>query len=240
MLQSQNIASLAKGLIAAHKAIDSGVGKNALNETCGRNYADLGAVINAVKGALNDAGIVVIQSPTASTSDGYVHLTTRFVHETGEWMEDTCTAPMPQLDPQGFGTAISYLRRYTLAAMMGLYQRDDDGQSSATSGVQAAAAVAAAKQSKAPKSASSETGAAASTLKPAAAGQSAEEGNAENSDDVIPPVVAKRVASWLTTIGNANQDRLTNAREQAASTFHGKALEQVVAAIARRTAELKN
>jgi len=135
MKQSESIANLSKALVAAQKLIQAGVVKNAQNDTFSSSYADLGAVICAVKVALNDSGIVVVQSPTASSTNGFVHLTTRLIHLSGEWIEDTATAPMPQLDPQGFGSAISYLRRYSLAAMLGLYQADDDGESASAEGI---------------------------------------------------------------------------------------------------------
>jgi hypothetical protein len=130
MKQSEKIAILAKSLVKAQNSIESALTKNAQNESFGVSYADLGSVIKAVKNSLLAEGIVVIQSPTASELAGYVSLTTRLVHESGEWMEDTATSPMSFLDPQGFGSAISYLRRYSLAAMMGLYQTDDDAVSS--------------------------------------------------------------------------------------------------------------
>lgn len=84
------------------------------------------------QGALNNAGIVFLQTPSPS-EDGTLALTTRLIHESGEWIEDTATCPLPKRDPQGFGSAMTYLRRYSLAAITGLYQDDDDGN--AASGV---------------------------------------------------------------------------------------------------------
>ena len=54
-------------------------------------------------------------------------LTTRLFHDSGEWVEDTATIPLPKNDPQGYGSAATYGRRYALAAITGLYQDDDDG-----------------------------------------------------------------------------------------------------------------
>ena len=45
-----------------------------------------------------------------------------------EWIESTATCPLAKNDPQGYGSALTYLRRYTLATVVGLYQDDDDGQ----------------------------------------------------------------------------------------------------------------
>jgi hypothetical protein len=90
----------------------------------------LPSVIDAVKTALNDAGIVFLQTPSPSP-DGMLYLTTRLLHESGEWIQDTATTPFPKQDPQGYGSAITYLRRYSLSAITGLYQDDDDGNAAA-------------------------------------------------------------------------------------------------------------
>ena len=126
MKTSETISKLAVALLAAQKAITFAV-KDASNPFFKSKYADLPTVIDAVKPALNDAGIVFIQSATPSDS-GTLSLTTRLIHESGEWLEDTATAPLQKNDPQGYGSAITYLRRYSLAAITGLYQDDDDGQ----------------------------------------------------------------------------------------------------------------
>ena len=54
------------------------------------------------------------------------------MHESGEWIESTATCPLQKHDPQGYGSANTYLRRYALAAAVGLYQDDDDGQAAST------------------------------------------------------------------------------------------------------------
>lgn len=65
---------------------------------------------------------------TPSPSDvGMLFLTTRLIHESGEWIEDMATVPLPKNDPQGYGSAMTYARRYALSAITGLYQDDDDG-----------------------------------------------------------------------------------------------------------------
>ena len=68
-----------------------------------------------------------MQTATQS-EDGKLHLVTRLLHESGEWIEDTAVCPMPKQDPQGLGSAMTYLRRYSLASICGLYQEDDDGE----------------------------------------------------------------------------------------------------------------
>jgi hypothetical protein len=136
MKTSESISKIAPALLQAQKAIRFAV-KDATNGHLKNKYADLASVIDAVKGPLNDAGIIFIQSP-APSDDGKLHLTTRLIHESGEWIESTAVTPLQKSDPQGVGSAITYMRRYSLAAITGLYQDDDDGNAASGVGQQRA------------------------------------------------------------------------------------------------------
>ena len=126
MKTSDSITKIAPAILKAQKAITFAA-KDATNPHYKSKYADLPSVIDAIKPALNLVGIAFLQ--TAGTSDpGILAMTTRLLHESGEWIEDTATCPLPKNDPQGYGSACTYLRRYSLAAIVGLYQDDDDGQ----------------------------------------------------------------------------------------------------------------
>jgi hypothetical protein len=124
MRQSESIKAIAPALLAAQKATIFAK-KDATNPHFKSRYADLPAVIEAVKPALNNSGIVYIQSASPS-DDGRLHLTTTLMHESGEWVSDTLVMPLPKQDPQGYGSAMTYARRYALAAITGVYQDDDD------------------------------------------------------------------------------------------------------------------
>jgi len=126
IVTSASIAKFAPAFLNAQKAIEFAK-KDSRNDHFKNSYADLSAVVDAVKPALNDNGIAYLQSPTPS-DDGKLHMTTRLLHESGEWMEGTLVMPLPKQDPQGFGSAMTYARRYALAAITGLYQDDDDGK----------------------------------------------------------------------------------------------------------------
>lgn len=127
MKTSDSISKIAPALLAAQKAITFAA-KDATNPHFRNKYADLPAVVDAVKPALNEAGITFLQSATPSESDdSKLHLVTRLLHSSGEWIEDTLVMPLPKQDPQGYGSAMTYARRYALAAITGLYQDDDDG-----------------------------------------------------------------------------------------------------------------
>ena len=125
MKTSESIKQLSAALLKAQRSITF-ASKDAKNPHFKSTYADLPAVIDAIKPALNDAGIVFLQTFSPSEA-GFIAVTTRLMHETGEWIEDTATVPLPKSDPQGYGSAATYARRYSLAAITGLYQDDDDG-----------------------------------------------------------------------------------------------------------------
>src|ERR1700730_6460394 len=125
MKTSESIAKIATAMLEAQKAITF-ASKDATNPHFKNRYADLPAVVDAVKPALNEAGIAFIQSAGPS-DDSKLHLTTRLIHTSGEWIEGTLVMPLPKQDPQGYGSAMTYARRYALAAITGLYQDDDDG-----------------------------------------------------------------------------------------------------------------
>ena len=126
MKTSESIIKIAPAFLDAQKKITFAE-KNARNPHFKNTYADLQSVIDAVKEPLNLAGISFIQSPTYG-EDGRLHLTTRLLHISGEWIEDTGVIPLAKQDPQGFGSALSYFKRYSLASICGLYQDDDDGE----------------------------------------------------------------------------------------------------------------
>jgi hypothetical protein len=133
MKTSEAIDKITPALLQAQRAITFAA-KDAVNPHFKSKYADLPTVIDAVKPALNAAGIVFLQTPSPS-AEGTLALTTRLLHESGQWIEDTAITPLQRADPQGYGSAITYLRRYSLASIIGLYQDDDDGQAASKPGI---------------------------------------------------------------------------------------------------------
>ena len=104
--------------------------KQANNPHFRSKYADLGNVMDACLPALNEAGIAVIQ-PTGEDEYGR-YVETRFIHgESGEWL--SCRVPLivAKNDMQGYGSAVTYARRYGLMAMAGIAPEDDDGNAAA-------------------------------------------------------------------------------------------------------------
>ena len=100
--------------------------KTSLNPHFRSKYVDLAGCIEAVVDALNAAGIALIQR-TSEDSTG-VTVETVFVHESGEMMEcGKLHVPASKQDAQGFGSALTYARRYSLMAAAGIAPEDDDG-----------------------------------------------------------------------------------------------------------------
>lgn len=122
-----------KSIYAALAAAQSAMGpalKEANNPHFRSKYADLGNVMDACLPALNANGIAVVQPPYDDDSGRYVK--TIFFHgETGQSIE--CRVPLivQKNDMQGYGSAVTYARRYGLMAMAGIAPEDDDGYAAA-------------------------------------------------------------------------------------------------------------
>ena len=125
MNTSETLDLIAPALLAAQKEINN-ASKDAKNPHFRSSYASLGSVIEAVKEPLNRNNITVIQSLSSGSGSG-LYLNTRLLHASGQWIEDASFSPLPKADPQGVGSACTYLRRYSLAAMLCITQEDDDG-----------------------------------------------------------------------------------------------------------------
>lgn len=123
MSDQKNIAS---ALVKAQRAFGPAL-KDKTNPAFRSKYADLGACIDAVMDALNAAGIALIQRQ--HPHDGGVCIETVFIHESGEQISaGMLTVPAAKHDPQGYGSALTYARRYSLMAACGIAPEDDDGQ----------------------------------------------------------------------------------------------------------------
>lgn len=124
MKTSEQIDEIMPAFLAAQKDLDFAA-KNKINQHLKNSYADLSEVIKAVKFSLNANGIAFIQTPDESEPT-ILKLTTRLIHESGQWLESVMTMPLVKTDPQGYGSAMAYARRYALSAITGIYADDDD------------------------------------------------------------------------------------------------------------------
>lgn len=116
---------VASAFVKAKRAFSPAL-KDKTNPAFRSKYADLGACLEAVNDALLENGIAVIQR-TFEDSTG-VTVETVFMHESGESMESgKLHVPASKQDPQGYGSALTYARRYSLITACGIAPEDDDG-----------------------------------------------------------------------------------------------------------------
>ena len=116
---------ISAALVKAQKAFGPAL-KDKNNPAFRSKYADLGACIDAVMDALNGAGIALIQKQHAN--EGGVAVETIFLHESGEQMSaGILNVPATKQDAQGYGSALTYARRYSLMAACCIAPEDDDG-----------------------------------------------------------------------------------------------------------------
>lgn len=117
--------NLATALVKAQKAFGPAL-KSSTNPHFKSRYADLAACVEAVIDALNDNGIALIQK-NYDCANG-VMIETMFIHESGEMLEcGILHVPANKQDAQGYGSALTYARRYSLMAACGIAPEDDDG-----------------------------------------------------------------------------------------------------------------
>lgn len=117
--------NIATALVKAQKAFGPAL-KTSTNPHFRSKYADLSACVEAVIDALNDNGIFLLQK-NYDCPDG-IMVETVFVHESGEMLEcGIVHFPATKKDPQGYASALTYGRRYSLMAACGIAPEDDDG-----------------------------------------------------------------------------------------------------------------
>lgn len=123
--QSEQINELAAAIVKAQLAIVPAV-KDHVNPFFKSKYADLPSVWEAAV-PFRDNGIAITQSPM-DAPDEYIVLDTQLTHISGQWMRSRLKIRVAKSDPQGYGSALTYARRYALGCMTGIVtEEDDDG-----------------------------------------------------------------------------------------------------------------
>ena len=118
--------NIATSLVKAQKAFAPAL-KSSTNPHFKSKYADLSACVEAVIDALNANGVFLNQQ--TSESESGVTVETVFIHESGEQLNcGKLHVPASKHDPQGYGSALTYARRYSLMAACGIAPEDDDGE----------------------------------------------------------------------------------------------------------------
>jgi hypothetical protein len=131
MNKSESIKDLAAALSKAQGAFDHAK-KDQDNPFFKSRYADLASCIDAAKKSLADNGLSVCQV-CETTESGDIVLETILMHSSGEWISGTYPIRPIKGDPQAYGSAITYARRYCFSAITGIASDDDDGNGASQS-----------------------------------------------------------------------------------------------------------
>ncbi len=128
--QSEQINELAAAIVKAQLALVP-ASKDHVNPFFKSKYADLPTVWEA-SGPFRENGIAITQSPM-DAPDEYIVLDTQLSHVSGQWMRSRLKIRVAKNDPQGYGSALTYARRYALGCMTGIVtEEDDDGNAAST------------------------------------------------------------------------------------------------------------
>lgn len=127
---SEQLNELAAALAKAQAELDTAAADavgHVGTATNGRSYryATLASVWLAIRKPLTAQGLAVTQTCEPSNRSE-LRLTTTLLHQSGQWISGTEIVPMPVQTPQGYGSALTYARRYGLAAIVGVCVDDDD------------------------------------------------------------------------------------------------------------------
>lgn len=138
MMMSESIDQIAPALVAAIAELKS-VGREREGQigNARYKYADLAQIIEAAKPVLEKHGLAAMQ-PMTGGDDGFIRVETSIIHTSGQHMASVASLPMPDGSGRGtvsqqVGSAVSYLRRYALAACLSIAQADEDEQGRALS-----------------------------------------------------------------------------------------------------------
>lgn len=136
MDQSPEVKDLANALCTFQSKMQT-VAKDAKNPFFKSKYATLESIWEAARPFLTECGLAVVQGGTAifpTAGQAQPYLTTTILHSpSGQWIRGDFILSPAKLDAQGFGSAITYMRRYSFCSMLGIQTgEDDDGNAAST------------------------------------------------------------------------------------------------------------
>ena len=129
MNRSEQIGELAAALAKAQGQM-TGAKKDSDNPFFKSKYADLASVVDAIREPFAENGLAYVQAPCPTEGDR-VEVETVLMHSSGQWVSSTVEVPVTKQDAQGYGSALTYARRYGLQAIAGVAAEDDDGNAAA-------------------------------------------------------------------------------------------------------------
>lgn len=125
-LQSDQINEIAKALSLAQAELEA-VEKDKANPFYKSEYSTLQACIAVTREPMVKNGLAFTSLIADYNNEPY--LVSTLTHSSGQWLRSYARLILDKKSCQGMGSAISYMRRYSLCAMIGLFQKDDDAQS---------------------------------------------------------------------------------------------------------------
>ena len=128
MKTSESVAKIYPALIQFHAQAPK-IAKESENPYFHSKYADIYTILDAIRQPLADLGLAVIQSVEALPDSDRIACTTRVIHASGEWIEGSAVVAVLKHDPQAYGSATTYARRYGLQGVLCLAAEDDDAES---------------------------------------------------------------------------------------------------------------
>lgn len=134
MKTSESLANIAPALVKATSQLRA-LQKDSVNPHFKSRFVSLDAIMHEVRPTLAAHGLTVLQGAGTPHTDETGRVTaltveTTVLHQSGEWMSSSVVMPLGKVDPQGAGAAVSYGRRYGIAALLAIVaDEDDDGNS---------------------------------------------------------------------------------------------------------------
>ena len=123
MKTSESVKEILPALLSVTDSMQAE--KDGKNPHFRSDYMTLDGILNTVKPILKNVGIVILQS--IDDDSGLIRCTTRLIHTSGEYLECDSIVHADKMTPQGYGSAITYARRYSITTALGIAEADDDG-----------------------------------------------------------------------------------------------------------------
>jgi len=127
LIQSTQIDQLASALAGVQADLGIVI-KQSSNDIYGSKYADLSRIWDAFQRLGPRHGLSVVQMPGHFDASGRtMAMSIRLMHNSGQWLGGEMSMPLSRADAHAYGSACTYARRYSLAALIGICPHDDDG-----------------------------------------------------------------------------------------------------------------
>ncbi len=135
MKTSESITGIAPALIKAQGEM-SGIAKEGNNPAFRSKYVTLDSILDTIRPVLTKHGLMLSQGITSQsvTEDKVtaIEVESRIIHASGEWVAQSVVVPITKHDAHGFGSALTYGRRYSVSSLLAISADEDDDGNAAT------------------------------------------------------------------------------------------------------------